>query len=177
MRLIISRTLFEITKICVIFKKMDSLTLYFTLLTSGFVLIGIEIFLPGGILGILGAIIWLIASYIGWNNFDYPWSSISSIGLLLLLIATLYVWIRFFPKSKMGKNLTLNDSITGSSSYSEQNILVGDEGKAITTLRPAGIALIKDQRVDVVTNASWIEEGSKISVTNVHKGHVEVKQI
>ena len=44
------------------------------------------------------------------------------------------------------------------------NIKIGDEGEAITTLRPAGIASINDQRVDVVTNASWIEQGTKIKV-------------
>lgn len=156
---------------------MDSLTLYFTLLTSGFVLIGIEIFIPGGILGIIGAITWLIASYIGWNNFDYPWNTVSSLGILFILILTLYIWIRFFPKSKMGKSLTLTDSITESSSYTHVDIKIGDEGEAITTLRPAGIASINDQRVDVVTNASWIEQGAKIKVIDVHKGHVEVQQI
>lgn len=156
---------------------MDSLTLYFTLLTSGFVLIGIEIFIPGGILGIIGAITWLVASYIGWNNFDYPWNTVSSLGIFFLLILTLYVWIRFFPKSKMGKSLTLTDSISESSSYTHVNIKIGDEGEAITTLRPAGIASINDQRVDVVTNASWIEQGTKIKVIDVHKGHVEVQQI
>tara|TARA_S200000501_G_scaffold51773_1_gene41763 strand:- start:1205 stop:1675 length:471 start_codon:yes stop_codon:yes gene_type:complete len=156
---------------------MDSLTLYFTLLTSGFVLIGIEIFIPGGILGIIGAITWLIASYIGWHNFDYPWNTVSSLGILFILILTLYVWIRFFPKSKMGKSLTLTDSITESSSYTHVDIKIGDEGQAVTTLRPAGIASINDQRVDVVTNASWIEQGAKIKVIDVHKGHVEVQQI
>ena len=77
----------------------------------------------------------------------------------------------------MGKSLTLTDSITESSSYTHVDIKIGDEGQAVTTLRPAGIASINDQRVDVVTNASWIEQGTKIKVIDVHKGHVEVQQI
>ena len=51
---------------------MDPLIIYLILLSSGFALIGIEIFIPGGILGIIGSILWVIAAFIGWNNFDYP---------------------------------------------------------------------------------------------------------
>ena len=38
---------------------MEPTTLYSTLVLSGFVLIGMEIFIPGGLLGIIGALIWL----------------------------------------------------------------------------------------------------------------------
>ena len=51
---------------------MDPLITYLILLTSGFALIGIEIFIPGGILGIIGLVLWIIAAFLGWNTFDYP---------------------------------------------------------------------------------------------------------
>ncbi len=156
---------------------MDPLTLYLTLLASGFVLIGMEIFLPGGILGFIGAVIWAVAGFIGWNNFTYPWNTISAIGLFFILALTIYTWVRFFPKSRMGKKLTLNESINESASYSKTDVEVGDKGIAITTLRPSGIALIKEQRIDVITNSSWIDKNSDIEVTEIHKGHIEVKEI
>lgn len=156
---------------------MDPLIIYLILLSSGFALIGIEIFIPGGILGIIGSVFWVIAAFLGWNNFDYPYNGLSAFAIVILLILTIYVWIKFFPKSKIGKSLTLNDVIDESASYAESDLKIGDEGVAISTLRPAGIALINDQRLDVISDSSWVEKNSKIRVIDVQKGHIEVEKI
>jgi len=156
---------------------MDPLIIYLILLASGFALIGIEIFIPGGILGIIGSVLWIIAAFLGWNTFEYPYNSLSAFSIVLLLFFTIYIWIKFFPKSKIGKSLTLNDVINESSSYTETGLNIGDEGEAISTLRPAGIAVINDQRVDVISDSSWIEKGSKVKVIGIQKGHIEVEQI
>ena len=38
------------------------------------------------------------------------------------------------------------------------------EGVAITSLRPAGVGLFADERVDVVSESEWIEEGTPIRI-------------
>jgi membrane-bound serine protease (ClpP class) len=43
--------------------------------------------------------------------------------------------------------------------------LVGHVGEAATTLRPAGVGIFNDERVDVVSEGPWIESGSKIEIT------------
>ena len=146
---------------------MDPLIIYLILLSSGFALIGIEIFIPGGILGIIGSVLWVIAAFLGWNNFDYPYNGLSAFAIVILLILTIYVWIKFFPKSVIDE----------SASYAESDLKIGDEGVAISTLRPAGIALINDQRLDVISDSSWVEKNSKIRVIDVQKGHIEVEKI
>ena len=156
---------------------MDPLITYLILLTSGFALIGIEIFIPGGILGIIGSVLWIIAAFLGWNSFDYPYNSLSAFSIVVLLFLTIYIWIKFFPKSKIGKSLTLNEVINESSTYTETSLNIGDEGEALSTLRPAGIAVINNERVDVVSDSSWIEKGSKIKVIDIQKGHIEVEKV
>ena len=156
---------------------MDLNTIYFTLLLSGFVLIGMEIFIPGGLLGIIGALIWIAASFVGWNEFVYPFNLISSIGLILILILTFYIWMKFFPHSKVGKGLTLTDNVNDSSPHYVHDIAIGQKGIAATTLRPAGIAIFNEQRVDVVTDASWIEENSDIEIIEIKKRQIIVKKI
>ena len=156
---------------------MDPLITYLILLTSGFALIGIEIFIPGGILGIIGLVLWIIAAFLGWNTFDYPYNSLSAFSIVVLLFLTIYIWIKFFPKSKIGKRLTLNEVINESSTYTETSLNIGDEGEALSTLRPAGIAVINNERVDVVSDSSWIEKGSKIRVIDIQKGHIEVEKV
>jgi len=153
---------------------MEPLTLYLTLLLVGFVLIGFEIFIPGAILGIFGAIAWVVAALIGWRNFSEPWNMVSAGGLLVFGILTFVVWIRYFPKSRVGKSLSLQVNQTDYKSHIAEKLAVGTKGKAVSTLRPSGIASFDGKRVDVVADGEWIEAGQTVKVSSTSSGHVSV---
>jgi membrane-bound serine protease (ClpP class) len=153
---------------------MEPLTLYLTLLLAGFVLIGMEIFIPGGILGIFGSVAWLFAAIVGWRNFSEPWNLFSALALLVFGILTFVVWIRYFPKSRLGKSLSLSSNSANYKSHAAAIVAVGAEGEAVSTLRPSGIARFDGKRIDVVAAGEWIEAGSKIKVTSTSGGHVSV---
>jgi len=153
---------------------MEPLTLYLTLLLVGFVLIGFEIFIPGAILGIFGAIAWVVAALIGWRNFSEPWNMVSAGGLLVFGILTFVVWIRYFPKSRVGKSLSLQVNQTDYKSHIADKLAVGTEGKAVSTLRPSGIVSFDGKRVDVVADGEWIEAGQPVKISSTSGGHVSV---
>ena len=155
---------------------MEPTTLYSTLVLSGFVLIGMEIFIPGGLLGIIGALIWLAAAAVGYFQFDAPWNTLSAIGLLFLLILTFILWMRFFPKSRMGRGLVLSENLNHSQSHTEPNIQIGATGKSLSNLRPAGIALIEGKRVDVMADADWIEAGKSVLVVAIQNATIMVRE-
>ena len=155
---------------------MEPTTLYSTLVLSGLVLIGMELFLPGGLLAIIGALIWLAAAAVGYFQFDAPWNALSAIGLLFLLILTFILWMRFFPKSRMGRDLMLSDNLNHSQSHAEPNIHVGATGESLSNLRPAGIALIKGKRFDVMADADWIAAGKPIHVVAVQNATILVRE-
>ena len=155
---------------------MEPTTLYSILVLSGFVLIGMEIFLPGGLLGIIGALIWLAAAAVGYFQFDAPWNTLSAIGLLFLLILPFILWMRFFPKSRMGRNLTLSDNLDTSQSHTKPDIELGAAGEALSNLRPAGIALIEGKRIDVMADADWIEAGKSVHVVAVQNATITVRE-
>ena len=48
---------------------------------------------------------------------------------------------------------------------------------AVTYLRPAGTALLDDQRVDVVSEATFVPEGAHVVVTAVEGKRVIVRQV
>ena len=157
---------------------MEPISLYLTLLLAGFVLIGMEIFIPGGVLGIFGSVAWLVAAVVGWRNFSDPWNMVSALALLLFGILTFVVWIRYFPKSRIGKSLSLDaDGSDFKSHTSDEKMPVGTVGEAISDLRPSGIARFDGKRVDVVADGEWIEDGSKIKVSSTVGGHISVVQI
>ncbi len=156
-------------------RAMEPITLYITLLLAGFMLIGMEIFVPGGILGSIGAMAWLVAAGIGMAKFETPWNMLSAFALLLMGVLTFVVWIKYFPKSRVGKSLSLDDS---TKDYKAHNAVdeypVGTLGEAVSTLRPSGIARFEGQRVDVVADGEWIEAGQPVKISSTAGGHVSV---
>ena len=153
---------------------MEPLTLYITLLLAGFVLIGMEIFIPGGILGIFGSVAWISAAVVGWRNFPEPWNLLSGISLLLVGMLTFVVWIRYFPKSRVGKSLSLNEDTAEYKSHTVTDLPVGTTGEALSTLRPSGIAVFDGKRLDVVADGEWIEAGEPVKISSTAGGHISV---
>lgn len=156
---------------------MEPITLYFTLLLAGFVLIGMEIFVPGGILGIFGSIAWISAAVVGWKNFPEPWNMISALALFVCGILTFVVWIRYFPKSPVGRSLALSENLNASKAHQDEGLAVGLEGRALSTLRPSGIAEFEGKRVDVVADGEWIEAGQPVKISSTSGGHISVVKV
>ena len=54
--------------------------------------------------------------------------------------------------------------------------LIGKAGETKSDLRPAGIAMVDDQRIDVVSDGGFIEKGEAIKVIAVDGPRVVVKR-
>jgi len=156
---------------------MEYLGPYLALLLAGFVLIGMEIFIPGGILGIFGSIAWIAAAVVGVQKFPPPWNLISAVSLLFIGVLTFVVWIRYFPKSRFGRHLSLNENSATYKSHKPTGIPVGTEGKALSTLRPSGIAIFNGKRFDVVADGDWIEAGESVKISSTSGGHISVVKL
>ena len=152
--------------------------LYIILLLIGLFLIGSEIYLPGGVVGFLGATALIAAAIIGYQTFPSPWDLISVIAVILLSGVCIWLWIRFFPRSKMGRKLTLDaDGSQFKAAAPASETLLHHEGEALSPLRPAGVALLNGQRVDVVAESTWIPAGARVRVIEVAGNRIVVRQI
>lgn len=154
----------------------------------GLVLILIEVFvIPGfgvaGISGIILIVASLFLSMLGANPFlDFNAVSAAIIKLTIGFAAALiliFLLARYLPKSNVFKKFILSEEekaaegYTSRTNYSE---LLGSEGVAVTTLRPAGTAEINGKRVDVVTDSEFIEHGKPIIVVAVEGMRVVVRE-
>jgi membrane-bound serine protease (ClpP class) len=54
---------------------------------------------------------------------------------------------------------------------------MGREGVAQTILRPAGVAMIGDQRLDVVAESGVIESGSPVRIVAVNENRLVVRKL
>ena len=95
------------------------------------------------------------------------WRYMLYLGLTALLIVLIIVFFNHFEKTWIGKLFTLGQRSTTKAGYVSNDVLedlAGKEGVAHTTLRPAGIAKIDGNLVDVVTEGDFIDAGSPIVV-------------
>ena len=140
----------------------------------GIVLLAAEILvIPGfGVVGVLGVISTLAGGAMAWTKLGPLW------GLLAILVsaaaAGAFIWA--FPRTRLGRKFLLDESHAGLRAAAEDLAsLLGREGTALTTLRPAGTAEIGDRRVDVVTDGIYLEAGTRVRVARVEGARVVVE--
>ncbi|MCB1069574.1 MAG: NfeD family protein [Kiritimatiellae bacterium] len=151
---------------------------YIILVIAGFFLLGAEVFIPGGVLGVLGGLALLAALVLGFSVFEGPGSLISAVVLVAGSLLYIALWMKYVPRSRLGKMFTLQSDGKAFKSHTDRSgELLHREGLAQTALRPAGIALIDQHRVDVVADAGFISEGTPIKVIRVEGSRVVVRSI
>jgi membrane-bound serine protease (ClpP class) len=100
---------------------------------------------------------------------------------LLIALGVGLVLLRFMPRLPFARRLVLDANLGtgpehGSAPLSDQRWL-GKRGHAATVLRPAGIADIEGERVDVVSDGALIERGTPIHVTHVDGNRIVVREL
>jgi membrane-bound serine protease (ClpP class) len=86
---------------------------------------------------------------------------------LVITVAVVYAWLRHLPTSDRFGGLFLRGGMAQAEGYisaAPRIDLVGQEGVAVTDLRPAGTATIAGERVDVVTEGEFVTQGSTVRV-------------
>lgn len=157
--------------------SMSPVFWYAALLASGLLLIFAEIFIPGGVAGVIGGLALLAAMGVGLATFPPPWGFISAVSIVVFGGIGLLLWVQLFPRSKTGKRITLQ---TNGASYKSAappaHELIGATGEAVTALRPGGVALIAGKRHDVLADGGeWIAAGAALRVHAIRDGNLIVR--
>ena len=154
-----------------------SLEVYIGLVLAGLLMVGIEIYIPGGVVGLIGGCCLVAAIAVGFAVFDPPYGMVSAGGILMLSLVGLYVWATFVPRTGAGKRLTLaRDGSDFRLAHEDADQLSGQRGTAISALRPSGVARLQGRRRDVVTeDGIWIEAGAEIEVVSARGARIVVR--
>jgi membrane-bound serine protease (ClpP class) len=144
------------------------------LLGLGAIALAVEVFvLPGfgvaGIAGIAAIATAVILSLIGNapTAADVAQAFAILATSLVITTAVAYAWLRHLPTSTRFSGLFLRHGLPQADGYISalpRVDLVGQEGVALTDLRPAGTARIGAERVDVVTEGEYVSQGAPVRV-------------
>ncbi|MDK4095423.1 serine protease, partial [Staphylococcus pseudintermedius] len=99
-------------------------------------------------------------------------------------ILTLIEWVvlvKFFKKSiAIFDKVVLKDSTSKESGYTSHNDrshLVGEIAVSYTDLRPSGIIILNNERIDAVSEGSFISKDMKVAIIEVEGTRVVVREI
>jgi len=149
------------------------------LLVSGLALIIVEMFHPGiGAPGITGGILLVLAICLIANSITQ--ALILIILSLIFLSIVLVAVVKSAKSGRLSKIIVLDQSLDRESGFSateDYEELNGKEGVALTTLRPAGSALINGIKYDVVTEGDFISASKSIKVIKVEGRRIVVKEL
>lgn len=144
------------------------------LLGLGLAALGVEVFLlPGfGVAGILGLVLLggaIVLTLVGAAPTATDFIQAGAVlGASLIITASVFIaWLRHLPNSPRFSGLLLKSSTRQDEGFVSAPIrgdLVGKSGTAATDLRPAGVVVVGDERLDVVTEGEFISAGSSVTV-------------
>jgi membrane-bound ClpP family serine protease len=155
-----------------------SLAVIIMFVLMGLILIGLELILPGGILGGIGAL--SLAAGLGGLFYVYgPMLGIVG-GLLAILLLWLgaSMWFKYYPRTAGGKSFqALTDTSNWISYDQDLTALLGKTGRCHTQLRPCGTVIIDGKRHDVLTRGELIAAKSTVKVVEVTGNRIVVEEV
>jgi len=106
--------------------------------------------------------------------------ALTTVGVsFLLTIAGALFMLAFLPRSRLWRRMILQETVTGEDRVTPEDLvgLVGAVGTAVTPLRPSGIGLFNNRRIQVVSEGEFIPKEHRIQVMEVAGNRVVVREI
>lgn len=144
----------------------------------GLVLLLLEFFVPGGIVGIIGGALIIISLLFAGASVTHMAYSI--IIAMFIAVIGMVILMKFFGKKlHVFNKLVLRDATTTEEGYvsnTNRIELIGRVGEAVTPLRPAGVIVIDHERIDAVSEGSYIDKGKQVEVIKVEGSRIVVRE-
>jgi len=159
---------------------MEGLALPVILLALGMAAFFLEAFVPsGGLISVAAAACVIGAVVFAFNRLEMVPAVLFTGAAIILAPTSLVTAFLLLPKTSIGRRLTLRSTQARNTGYVAQDVkedeLVGQQGVALSALRPSGEARIGDRRYDVITEGEMIERGTPIEVRTVGGNRIVVR--
>ena len=140
------------------------MSLVIGLFITAFVLFFFEIFVPGGLLAVLGGVFLMASSAVAYTEWGLVWAIILFFGGLILALVMFFIEIRLIAHTRFGKQFALQSTISAKLNPKEDENLVGTEGVTLTILAPTGRVEIAGKVYTASAEDGFIEKGVPVLV-------------
>lgn len=153
------------------------MTVIIALVVVGIILLLAELVLPGGVIGIGGAMCLLAAVVMTFVNYGVMAGFCAFLGVLVLGLIMLAIWMKNFQRLPFTRKLVLNKALDDNSEEEWLESLVGKKGRAVTKIAPSGHAEIEGKKIDVMTESGSIDKGKSVQVVKTSGPSIYVEEI
>ena|SRR5687768_16845238 len=155
---------------------MTPLLLAILLFGLGAALLAAELFVPGGVLGVLGGL--LVLGGVVACFFVNQWAGVGAMGGMIVLGPVAWtLWVRALQKTRLAGGLVLRPDGQQATEPCEQPVLVGQRGVTVSELRPGGVCEFGSERVQVVAEHGSIPRGTEVRVVACEGGRATVRPV
>ena len=157
---------------------MDNLVMIgILLLIAGFILVGVEMTLPGfGAPGISGSICLLGGTILTAKTIE---EGLTIAVIVIVLLAIMFtIVLTLFKRVKAP--IVLDEELKVTHEFlneSDLDYLIGKRGVAITDLKPAGKCKIEDIEFDVRAENGYITKGTNVRISRIHENTIMIKEV
>ena len=142
-------------------------------------LIVAELFLPHGIAGIAGAV--AVTGSIIMAGANPAYMAISVLIALIIATTGMVVIMKFFGKKLhlLNRMILMDATDTESGYVSNVNRIdwLGKTAITLTPLRPSGAIVLDGERIDVVSEGSYIDKGKRVKIVKVEGSRTVVREL
>lgn len=145
---------------------MNAILILFLL---GVVLLAGEVFVPGAILGVLGAVSMLAGCVISFMQLGTGGGMIATVVAVGLLGLTLYIELVWLPKTRFGRNLVVQSTVAATSQppLADKEQVIGKTAEALTALVPSGYVLVEGRRYEAFSQTGHVAKGTALRVSGL----------
>ena len=145
------------------------MTAIIILFLVGVLLLALEVFVPGAIVGIIGGIALFAGVAVAFSLYGVNGGMISLGAAALLLGTALYLEFVVLPKTRFAKMFSMTSNVAGTSQQplaSESEVL-NQTAQTATALSPSGYVVVNGRRYEAFSNSGFLDKGVSVRVTGL----------
>lgn len=142
------------------------MTLIILLFAIGMLLIAVEVIVPGGILGSIGALMMFGGCVMAFLEYGTTGGIVAAIAAFVIGGLAVFLEFRILPRTKLGKRAFLTHEITAvSAAFGKEALdLVGKSAEALTMLSPSGYVRVDGRRYEAFCQSGQVPAGSALEI-------------
>lgn len=142
------------------------MTLIILLFAIGILFIAVEVIVPGGILGSIGALLMLGGCALAFREFGVGGGLLALLAGLVITGLALFIEFRILPGTKLGRRVFLTAQVTSVSAAvgTEAQALIGQAAEALTMLSPSGYVMVAGKRFEAFCESGQAPPGAALTI-------------
>lgn len=149
----------------------------FIILAIGFILVFLEFYLPGAIMGVSGGVFILLSLVMFAAQTESPLAiSLYIIGICIALVFLVKFALWRIRTAKPQRSIYSDDSQVGYQAVGYDASLIGKEGVVLTDLKPGGFIIVEGKQQPAISKEGYLSKGTRIKVIGGDESNLIVRK-